>query len=296
MDKAMDRIVRNLLCETAPSRVADAAVRLAGEEVEAIEANLPGALAGNREHVRLYVLAYERLSERMLEAVEGACPSLVSCSEEHRRIMVVHHHDEHHQVKLPARGYECRRAAPWAKAVLWGEAMNAPFTYWVGSLDSGRGTAVAMVSLLRQTLPGGKPLSPPSKRLLPSWSLDDADIVRFYRAVTEVLGGAELPLERIREVFALNRTGAAELFGVRRQALEGWERNGVPAERQAKLASIGAIADLLSVQLKADRVPAVVRRPAPAYGDRSILEAIAASEEEQVLEALRSGFDWASAA
>jgi len=275
----MDRIVRDLLCETAPSRVAHAAVRLASEEVEAIEASLPGALAGDREHVRLYVLAFERLSERMLEAIEGACASPVSCD----------------RVKLSARGYECHRSAG-AKAVLWGEAMNAPFTYWVGSLDPGRGTAVAMVSLLRQTLPGGKPLSPPAKRLLPSWQLDDADIVRFYRAVTEVLGAAEPPLERIREIFGLNRTGAAELFGVRRQALEGWERNGVPAERQTKLASVGAIADLLSVQLKADRIPAVVRRPAPAYGGRSILEAIAVDEEERVLEALRGGFDWASAA
>jgi DNA-binding XRE family transcriptional regulator len=289
VDKTVDPIVWKLLCETAPSRVADAAVRLAGDEVAAIEASLPGALEGNREHVHLYVIAYRRLSERMLEVVDGACPDLLSCSEKDWRLMVIHH-----QMKKPAP--ECHRAISSAKAVLWGEAMNAPFTYWVGSLDSGRGTAVAMVSLLRQTLPGGRALSPPSKRLLPSWELDDRDVVRFYRAVTEVLWGAEQPLERVREILALNRTGAAELFGVRRQALEGWERNGVPAERQAKLATIGAIADILSVALKADRVAAVVRRAAPAYGDRSILEAIAAGDEEQVLEALRSGFDWASAA
>jgi hypothetical protein len=43
-------------------------------------------------------------------------------------------------------------------------------------------------------------------------------------------------------------------------------------------------------------VPAVVRRPAPAYGDRSILEAIAAGDEAQVLDRLRAGFDWASGA
>jgi hypothetical protein len=160
MDKTIDRIARNLICETAPRRVADAAERLGGEEMETIQASLPGALAGNREHVRLYVGAYGRLSERMLEAVEGACPKLLS----------------------DAAGHHV--ATPGAKAVLWGEAMNAPFTYWVGSLGSGRGTAVAMVSLLRQTLPSSKPLSAPSKRLLPNWKLDDAATVRFYRAVS----------------------------------------------------------------------------------------------------------------
>jgi DNA-binding XRE family transcriptional regulator len=259
-------IVRRLLNESAPSRVADAAELLAGEELATIAASLPGALAGNREQVRLYAAAYGRLSERVLEAVEDAYPDLAAGGGSHRR------------------------------GVLWGEAMNAPFTDWVGSLDPGRGTAVAMVARLRQILPAGRPLSPPSKRRLPSWEVDDADIVRFYRAVSAAIEGAESPLERIREVFTLNRTEAAALFGVRRQALEGWERNGVPAERQRKLATLAAIADLLSVRVKADRVAAVVRRPAPAYGERSILDAIAAGEEEHVLDALRAGFDWASAA
>jgi DNA-binding XRE family transcriptional regulator len=249
-----------LLDETAPSRVADAAERLAGEEMAAIDASLPGALAGDHENLVAYVAAHGRLAERILEAlgeIEGA---------------------------------------PWMKTVLRGEAMNAPFTTWVGSLDPGRGTAVAMVDLLRQTLPTGRPLSPPARRRLPDWNLREGDVVRFYRAVTAALEQAELPLDRIRGAFKLNRTEAAALFGVRRQALEGWERGGVPADRQAKLATLGAIADLLSTQLKADRVPAVVRRPAPAHGGRSILEAIAAGDEDRVLATLRAGFDWAGGA
>jgi hypothetical protein len=39
-----------------------------------------------------------------------------------------------------------------------------------------------------------------------------------------------------------------------------------------------------------------VRRKALAYGNRSILEAVAAGDEAAVLEELRSAFDWASAA
>jgi hypothetical protein len=83
---------------------------------------------------------------------------------------------------------------------------------------------------------------------------------------------------------------------VRRQAIEQWEARGVPGERQEKLATLDAIVDLLTAKLKPDRIPAVVRRPAAAYGNRSILEAIAASDEELVLDELRNAFDWAAAA
>lgn len=260
----MDKTVERLLCDTAPSRVADAALKIDGAAVAEIEASLPQALAGDREQVRIYVAAYDRLLERVLETVEHAHPNFVS-----------YHH---------------------AKVVLQGEAMSAPFSDWVGSLGSGRGTAVAIVAMLRSTLPTAKPLSRPAKWRLPEWELGEGDAVRFYRAVLTELEGNEFPLERIRNVLGLNRTETAALFGVRRQALEGWERNGIPAEREAKLATIGAIADLLAVQLKADRVAAVVRRPAPAHGGRSILTAIEAGEEEQVLETLRAGFDWSSGA
>ena len=147
------------------------------------------------------------------------------------------------------------------------------------------------------TLPdGGRRISAPARRRLPTWDLAEGDVVRFYSAVAAMLASSEAPLQRIRDVLSLNRTEAATLFGVRRQALEGWERAGVPRERQAKLATIGAIVDLLTAQLKADRIPAVARRPAPAYGERSILEAIAVGDEGRVLERLRAGFDWASGA
>jgi hypothetical protein len=257
------KTLARILDETAPSRVADAVARLDDGSLVVIEAKLPGALAGDSEQVRAYVDAYKRLADRVLEGAE---------------------------VERPDR-------LPWLRTVLWGEAMNAPFSEWVGSLGPARGTAVAIIQALRSTLPeGGRPISAPARRKVPSWDLRAVDVVRFYRAVAAMLEGSELPLERIRDVLGLNRTEAAALFGVRRQALEGWERAGVPRERQAKLATIGAIVDLLDARLKADRVPAVVRRPAPAYGDRSILEAIAAGDEAQVLDHLRAGFDWASGA
>lgn len=105
-----------------------------------------------------------------------------------------------------------------------------------------------------------------------------------------------LPLVRLRTVLGLNRTELARLFGVRRQAVDQWSAHGVPADRQEKLATLGAIADLLEAKLKADRIPGVVRRAAPAFDGRSALEAIAAGDQDAVLDELRDAFDWASAA
>jgi DNA-binding XRE family transcriptional regulator len=254
------RGTERILDETAPSRIADAVAKLDDGSMVGIEASLPRALAGDREQVRAYIDAYTRLADRVLAAIE-----------------------------VDSSGRQ-----PWLRMVLLGEATSAPFSHWVGSLEPGRGTAVAMVQILRSTLPGGgRPISPPARRRLPKWEIGEGDVVRFYRAVAAMLGSSEHPLERIRDTFGLNRTEAAALFGVRRQALEGWERAGVPSRRQAKLATIGVIADLLEARLRDDRIPGVVRRQAPAYSERSILEAIAGGDEELVLERLREGFDWA---
>jgi DNA-binding XRE family transcriptional regulator len=108
----------------------------------------------------------------------------------------------------------------------------------------------------------------------------------------EDLSREETPLDRIAAVFSLTRTELARLFGVRRQALDQWESRGVPSARQAKLATLGEITDLLVIKLKRDRIPGVVRRSASAYGGRSPLDAIADGDEELVLSELRDTFDW----
>lgn len=107
---------------------------------------------------------------------------------------------------------------------------------------------------------------------------------------------ATTSLEHICNVLGTNHGELAVLFGVRRQAVDQWMSRGVPAARQEKLATIGAIVDLLAAKLKPDRIPGVMRRPAPAYNGRSALTAIAADEQDLVLAELRDSFDWSSAA
>lgn len=280
---AIDRI----LDVPIANRVAGAAVQIAGVVVEEIESSLPRAMAGDRRQVRAYVAAYRELTARMLDAVGEARPDLVGIDSQGDRFVI------------EAKTSVSRRRPPgaaWLRVVLDREAMSAPFTDWVGTLGVGRGIAVAVVAMLREMLPGAEPLSPPPRRRLPEWDLDEAAVTRFYRAVLDELERSEAPLERIRAVLGLNRTELARLFGVRRQALDQWSAHGVPAERQEKLATLGEIADLLAAKLKADRIPGVVRRSASAYDGRSALDAIADDDQELVLTELRDAFDWAAAA
>jgi DNA-binding XRE family transcriptional regulator len=280
-------VADTVLSETAPEVVADAAEEIAGTALRDIEASVADALEGERLHVRAYVDAFRVLEYSILHALSKARPDLIVMDEAHNSFGAP---------DTRASGQSGGESVPWLKAALEQEAMSAPFSQWVGSLGLGRGTAVAFVAQLRSLLPGTKPLDPPREHHLPSWLLGDQEAVDFYRAVSDELACSQAPLQRVTSALDINRTELARLFGVRRQAIEQWERRGVPGERQEKLATLDAIVDLLAAKLKPERIPGVVRRPAPAYGGRSILEALAAGDEKLVLDELRSAFDWASAA
>ena len=101
-------------------------------------------------------------------------------------------------------------------------------------------------------------------------------------------------LATIEEPLGLSKTELGRLFGVSRQAVDGWHRTGIPPARQPKAATIAAVADLLSHRLKSERIPGVVRRPARAYGGLSALEMIERDRHDELLELVRRSFDWAS--
>jgi hypothetical protein len=279
----MAKVAERLLNASTPRAVARAAAQIGGDSVEQIESALPRALSGERGQVRAYVDAYRELTGRVVSAAIDARPDLIVS--DNGRVLVV-------AVKA---GAERPATVPWFRAALEQEAMSIPFGHWVGALGVGEGTAGAVAGLLREMLPGTRVVDPPQRRL-PGWQLDDRELIRFAHAVAEELERAEAPLEHVGDVLGLTQTELAALFGVRRQALDQWATRGVPSERQEKVATLGAIADLLAAKLKRDRIAGVVRRAAPAYGDRSILDAIAAGDEHRVLVELEDAFDWAAAA
>src|SRR3954447_25413383 len=101
-------------------------------------------------------------------------------------------------------------------------------------------------------------------------------------------------LDEIQDAFELSNVELGRLFGVSRQAVGEWRRRGVPGSRKEKAATVAAVADLLSHRLKPERIPGIARRPAKAYGGRTILEMIESDRHRQLLEQVRASFDLAS--
>lgn len=99
------------------------------------------------------------------------------------------------------------------------------------------------------------------------------------------------PLERFVELWDVSNAGAARAFGVSRQAFSKWLKAGPPAARAAAVADLSSATDILDRHVKRERIPAVVRRQAPALGNRSLLEMAEAGETEAVAAAVRDMFD-----
>lgn len=103
-------------------------------------------------------------------------------------------------------------------------------------------------------------------------------------------------LSTIQEPLELSKTELGRLFGVSRQAIDGWHEHGVPPARQAKAATVAAVVDLLTHRLKPERLPGAARRAARAYGGLTMLEMIERDRHEELLAITRRSFDWASTA
>lgn len=125
----------------------------------------------------------------------------------------------------------------------------------------------------------------------------DVDVHAFRRFAKEVAEGMQQreqasPLRRAMEILDLSSGDVAGLMGVKRQAVDKWLLAGPPPERTTKVAAIAEIADLLRHRLREGLPPAVVRRPADAYGGRSMLDVIADDEHEWLLGSVRDSFDF----
>lgn len=180
----------------------------------------------------------------------------------------------------------------------------APVSAWVAMEGLRRGLGLCVLAEIRQLVPLATPLTPTPGRCV-HWAPEErlrTALSRIGRAVVDRIEGGSgsdtgrVSLRRIVEVFGLDKTETARLFGVTRQALEHWRRQGVPTDRQAKLTTLLSIAELLEKNLKPGVVPGVVRTPAPSYGGRTMLELIEADEQGRLLESVRSSFDWAVSA
>jgi hypothetical protein len=248
-----------------------------GELLASLSRNLRDALAGSDDATRRYVADYRRLTGALLAAGRDARPDMIVPNGR-------------------ALSFRDRagRPADALVGVLENGSAEAPFTGWAGELALHDAVALHLSNRLRAILGFGVLAEPPR----PPAIADDVAAQRFLRRVRFYLNHPEDedPLRRIMDAFALSKTDAAKLFGVTRQAVDGWLAGGVPAERQEKVATLLALCDLLQRKLKADRLPGVARRPADAYGGRTMLELIAADRHDELLRSVRDSFDWQTAA
>ena len=125
-----------------------------------------------------------------------------------------------------------------------------------------------------------------------------ATVRKRVAALTSAPAGqlAAADLARALRVLDVSTSEAGRLFGVSRSAVEQWLQRGVPAARLSRAANLARIADILERNLKPERIAAVVREPAAAYGGESILALVREGRDDEARALLEQAFDWSRTA
>jgi hypothetical protein len=254
-----------------------------GELLSALGSQLERALGGSADATRDYVRCYHVLTLRVLDEAHRARPDVVVRTPDGYLALI--------DVKgTPRRGpVEALETA----------AAEAPFGPWTARFPIEEAVALDLASRVRLLIGlRALELPPADSSVGEVVDVDDLTAHRFLRRVRFHLNhpDEEHPLQRLMDAFEMSKTELGSLFGVRRQAVDQWLERGVPAERQEKVQTLIAITDLLQRKLKPGRLAGVARRPADAYGGKTMLELIAADRHRELLELVRESFDWASAA
>jgi hypothetical protein len=254
-----------------------------GELLPALGARLEHALEGSDQATREYVRCYHVLTLRVLDEAQRVRPDVVVRTA------------DGHLALIDVKGTP-RRAPVEA---LETAAAEAPFGPWTAHFPLEEAVALDLASRVRQLIGlQALALAPVDRGVGEAVDVDDLTARRFLRRVRFHLNHPddEHPLRRLMDAFGLSKTELGALFGVRRQAVDQWLERGVPADRQEKVQTLIAIVDLLERKLKPGRLAGVARRPADAYGGKTMLELIVADRHRELLELIRDSFDWASAA
>lgn len=254
-----------------------------GQDLARLERAVRRTAKGERSAAQDYFAAWQSLATGILKLVRAKRPDLIVLSKSGELLVV-----------------DVKGDPPEVTADLFAAAAPAaPFSPWVGMVGLSKGIGLRLLAEVRATIPGAVPLVPKSG-MCPHWTNPDAmrtALQLLRRAAAEnTLARPRTPLARLTELFDLDRTELAKLFGVTRQAVEQWERRGVPAERQEKLMTVLSIGELLTRKLRPGILPGVARKAADAYGGRTMLEMIAEDDHAKLLESVRASFDWAATA
>ena len=277
-----------LLSLRKPEVLADELERHFPSEIKSLERAVRRASMGEWPAAQEYLVHWRRLAVGLLRLLHRQRPELIVEQADGRLLI------------LDAKGDATETTLDRVLAV----APVAPCSGWIARTGLGRGIALRLLAEIREEVPGAVPLVP-AAGVCPHWAPGAAlrtAVQLIGRAVAEPFEGDDRPaagaalLKRAMDLFEIDRTELATLFGVRRQAVEQWERRGVPAGRQAKLATMVAVGELLARRLRPGLLPGVARRSAPAYQGGTMLQMIKDDRHDELLEDVRKSFDWATTA
>jgi hypothetical protein len=243
---------------STPEELAEAAAVLDPEAVGAFEFVTPRALAGSSEACSAFVRSLRVYVEEVAADVDP-------------------------RGQLRQAGYH---------EVLLLRGLSAPMTGWVGSFGFGRGIAASIAACARELVPDSSPIATPSGLAA---DVAGADLCEFQRRVLATLRLEDDPLVVVGRELQLSKAELGGLFGVSRQAVSEWMDKGVPSARLRDVSQVLKAVSILSRKLKPGRTGLVVRRPAPALGGRTLLEAMH-DDPDKVLSAIEESFDWSGVA
>lgn len=170
---------------------------------------------------------------------------------------------------------------------------NAVALPWAAPTADGLGVVTVLVDRLRGVATGL-----PQQHVQPTTKIDGHHFAWFLKTMSQEEFEMEHsePLRRAMETLNLSKSDVAKLMGVTRQAVDKWLLAGPPAERAPKIGAIAELADILRYRLLPGLPAEVVRRPAEAYGGRTMVDLIANDEHEQLLQTTKDSFDFSRVA
>jgi transcriptional regulator with XRE-family HTH domain len=249
------------------------------EQFHAFREAIPHALRGEWPAVTVLVHRWHTLVEQVLETATGELPDLVQRIDDGFGMRTVSRTLSREPVRF-----------------LYQLISDVPFSPVLTQFGQDVGVGVVAIGAVRLLLPGW-----PALRFAesPGWPdlPDGTDTNRYRRLVDLAIRSTQLPLARIKDLFGLNNSEVAELFGVTRQAVDQWEQIGeVPASRREKLANLLSVGELLERKLTPGRLPLVARRRADTYGGRTMLDMVSADRDAELRDLTERAFDWAATA
>jgi len=190
-----------------------------------------------------------------------------------------------HQLVLQLVG-SASRAPASAVEVLDRLSLTAPFDP-LGPIHALMSVASTIIGDMDQ-----RPAVRSSPVILPA----SIDFDGFTRAVLDELAGAGSAIRSLLSAWQLSIAEAARLFGVTRQAMQQWLAGDVPPARLPKVLAVVRIADLLSRNVRPERIGGIVRSPVPGYAGATMLQLIAQDRHQELLDSVARSFDWAATA